>query len=365
MKSTICFLLVLASVAFFACKKKTAPEPTPEPEPSGPAYTVPTTYTFSPMTYTGQTMRMEMLDEMVTYMKTGRTPNTVLSATTLKNMFSNTGNPFTNPALNASGKKLEDKFFVLDVNLVKSYMDSIASASTNSLNIITGSVDATKKYLLNPYNGFDYTEMIEKLVMGATFYYQAMESYICAAGVGGSVDNTTSAPGEGTAMQHHWDEGFGYLGVPQAFPTSTTGVIFWGEYLNEIGTTLGNKSTVMNAFLLGRAAINNKDYPTRDAQITIINREWEKLIAASAIHELNEAKLEITDNAVRNHVLSEARGFIMALKYKTNKMVTQSQIDGWLNTLGNNNNTVIISNINLVIDDIANVYGMQSIKSIL
>ena len=356
------FLSAILIVVATSCRKKTQ-EPEPEPTPT-PGYNVPSTYTFSPMTYSGQTTRMEMLDEMVTYMKTGRTPNTTLSSVTLKNMFSNTGSPFVNSALNTSGKQLENKFFSLDVNTVKAYMDSISAASTNSINIITSTTDNTRKYLLN-VNGFDYTEMIEKITMGAVFYYQAMETYICAAGVGSTVDNTTIVAGEGTAMEHHWDEGFGYLGAPSAFPTNTTGVIFWGEYLNDVGTTLGNKSIIMNAFLKGRSAISNKDYTTRDAQITIINAEWEKLIGACAIHEFNEAKAFLTDDAIRNHVLSEARGFIMSLKYKTNKVVTQSQIDGWINTLGNNNYNVTLTSINSVIDDIANAYGLQSIKSIL
>ena len=350
-------MMLLAS----SCKKDTiVPIETPTEEP---AYTVPTTYVFTNVNYSGQTYRMEMLDEMVTYMKTGRVVNTTLSATTLKNMFSNTGNPFTNTVLNTSGKQLENKCFSLDVNTIKSYMDSIAAASTNSLNITVSTTDPSRKYLLNA-NGFDYTEIIEKTIMGAAFYYQAMESYINYARIS-TADNGTVITGQGTVMEHYWDEGFGYLGVPSDFPTNTTGIIFWGEYFNEVGTILGNKSTIMNAFIKGRAAISNKDYTTRDAQITIISTEWEKLIAASAIHELNEAKAEFADNAIRNHVLSEAHGFIMCLKYKTNKLITQPKIDDLIYHLGTNNNTVTTANINLVIDDLANIYGLQSIKSIL
>ncbi len=305
-----------------------------------------------------------MLDEMVNYMKTARIAGTVLSATSLKNMFANTASPFANSSLNTSGKNIENKFYTSDVNTVKSFMDSVAAASTSSTNIYTSSTDATRKYLLNK-NGFDYTEMIEKLTMGAVFYYQAMETYICANGVGSSVNNATVTTGEGTDMEHHWDEGFGYLGVPASFPSSTTGIIFWGEYLDEVGVILGNRATLMNAFIKGRAAISNQDYSTRDAQITFIQTEWEKLIAASAIHELNEAKANIADNALRNHVLSEARGFIMCLKYKTNKAMTQTQIDGLITTMGTSNNSITLTSINQVIDDLATAYGMQSIKSSL
>jgi len=361
MKKIVLIAGIAVLTGLASCKKDKGPEPAP---PANTGYSVPTTYTFSPMSYSGQTYRLQMLEEMVTYLKTARTSGTTLSATTLKNMFANSGSPFTNTTLNTCGKQLENKCFSLDVNMVKEYMDSIAVTSTNSANIITSTTDGTKKYVLNPYNGYDYSEMIEKTLMGAVFYYHAMETYICANGVGSTVDNTTVVTGEGTAMEHHWDEGFGYLGVPTDFPTNITGVLYWGKYLKDIGvsTKLNNQTTLMNAFIKGRAAISNKDYTTRDAQITIVTAEWEKLIAGSAIHELNEAKANFADNAIRNHVLSEARGFIMCLKYKTNKAITQAQIDAALNTLGNNNNNVTLANINQVIDDIANIYSLTSIK---
>ena len=364
MKNFIIFAFITVT-SLSACKKDTKTSPTPEPIPNGPTYTIPSTYMFQTVNYSGQTSRLGMLEEMINYMKTGRVANTTLSSTILKNMFSNTGGPFVNAALNTSGKQLENKFFVLDVPLVKTFMDSVAAASTNSLNIKVSTTDPTRKYLLNT-NGFDYTELIEKVTMGAVFYYQTMETYICNYGVGNSVDNTTIVVGEGTAMEHHWDEGFGYMGLPTDFPTNTTGLLFWGEYIDGVGGgVLANKTTLMNAFIKGRAAITNKDYTTRDAQITIIQTELERLAAACAIHELNEAKLNLADDAIRNHVISEARGFIMALKYKTNKVITLTQIDSLINTLGTNYNNITLSSINQVIDDIANIYSMQSIKASL
>lgn len=343
-----------------SCKKDEGPELASS---TGNSYAVPTTYTFSPMNYSGQSYRIEMLSEMVTYMKTAKN-GTPVSSATLRDMFANANNPFSNATLNTCGKQLENKFFSLDINILKSYLDSMAAVSNNPANVITSTTDPTKKYVLSA-SGVDYAEMVEKLMMGAVFYYHAMETYICAAGVGAGVDNTTVVTGEGTAMEHHWDEGFGYLGVPTDFPTNTSGAVYWGKYLNSVGTTMNNKSTIMNAFIKGRAAISNKDYTTRDAQINIISSEWEKLIAGCAIHELNEAKANLGDNAIRNHVISEAYAFIMSLRYKTNKVITQTQIDAALNTLGTNYNNITLASINQVIDDLANYYGLQSIKAIL
>ena len=40
----------------------------------------------------------------------------------------------------------------------------------------------------------------------------AIETYMCANGVGATVNNSSVPQGEGTDMEHHWDEGFGCVG---------------------------------------------------------------------------------------------------------------------------------------------------------
>jgi hypothetical protein len=373
MKKSNLFVLPFAACIILStsCKKDTPEEPTPTNNNTN-TYTVPSTYNFSPMTYSGQTTRISMLGEMIGYMETAETPGTVLSATKLKDMFANNASPFTDAALNTSGKQLESKCFAADVTLFKSFMDSIADASASvvpgtngTAGLAVSTADPTYKVLLSK-NGFDYTMVLEKGLMGSVFYYQSMESYLCASGVGSGVDNATVVTGEGTTMEHHWDEGFGYMGVPVDFPSNTTGVVFYGEYADELNAVLGNASTIMNAFLKGRAAITNKDYTTRDAQITIVRTEWERINAAAAIHELNEAKASIADDAKRCHYLSEGYGFVLALKYKSDKVITQTQIDTILNTyFGNNFYNITSANIDNAINTISTIYGFDSIKGSL
>jgi len=60
--------------------------------------------------------------------------------------------------------------------------------------------------------------------MGACLYYQATSVYMGASKM--DVDNETIVPGEGTAMQHHWDEAFGYFSVPKDFPLNKSGLFF-------------------------------------------------------------------------------------------------------------------------------------------
>jgi len=58
--------------------------------------------------------------------------------------------------------------------------------------------------------------------MGAVFYYNIAEVYTRPGKIGASVDNIIVTPEEGTDMEHHWDEAFGYFGAPIDFSSSVT-----------------------------------------------------------------------------------------------------------------------------------------------
>src|SRR5687768_15844999 len=96
--------LVIGGLVFTGCKKDPV-----EPTPVTPGYTVPTTYNFANVSYSGQTYRLDMMAALTTYMKTGNTPNTVLSAIQMKNMYSNSGSPFGDSTLDNCGKQVKSK----------------------------------------------------------------------------------------------------------------------------------------------------------------------------------------------------------------------------------------------------------------
>ncbi|MGB3947230.1 MAG: DUF4856 domain-containing protein [Bacteroidia bacterium] len=226
------------SLSIASCKKEETPEPT-VPTPTG--YTIPTTYNFSNVSYTGQTQRIAMLDELSTYMKTGNTMGVTVDAQTMKNMFSNTGNPFADSTLNASGKQLKNKTYSLVQALFESYFDSLALNSQSTVagtngtaGVVVSPNDATKKYLCSA-TGIEYNQLITKGLMGATFYYQAVSVYLENLT---TADNTTVVDGQGTVMEHNWDEAFGYFGVPTDFPTTVTGLKYWGSYSNQRNSVL-------------------------------------------------------------------------------------------------------------------------------
>jgi hypothetical protein len=308
-----------------------------------------------------------MLDELLGKLETG-TSGTFTSQS-VEDFYSNRNNPFANSALNSSGISLIKSTYYGDTVLFKSFLDSVAKAS-NSYSVTASNgtagtlnnADNSETYLLNA-NGFDYTAVIEKGLMGAIIYYQATTNYLSQNGIGSSIDNTTVVNGQGTTMEHNWDQAFGYFGVPTDFPNNTNGVRFFGEYTLEIDPSLKTNAAMMNAFLKGRAAISNKDTNTKDAQAAFLVAEWEKLVAASAIHELNEAKGSLGFDGPRNHVVSECYGFVLALKYNPSRKISDAQIQAILAYFPSNLYKITLTDINNIINTISSIYGFDSIKS--
>ncbi|MFD2245911.1 DUF4856 domain-containing protein [Pontibacter ruber] len=331
------------------------------------SYNVPTTYNFENVNYSGQTARISMLSELDTYIKTGNNGK-VLNAQKLKNMYANANAPFTDPALNTSGKQLKDKTVVSAQPVFEGLFDAVANASlsagTPALKGKAGILTTAdnKPYLVDA-NGVELGQVISKGMMGAVFYYQAVDVYLTADKTGAAVDNATVTEGEGTKMEHHFDEAFGYFGAPADFPTNLNNLKYWANYSNQVNAALGSNKALMDAFLKGRAAISAKDMKGKDAAIATIRTEWERLVVASAIHELNAAKTNQADQAKKSHYLSEAIGFVMGLKFKTDRKLTDAQYNEVLAKIGTNLYNTTGADISAAIDILSAAYGMDSIKS--
>lgn len=382
-------IAALSILLITSCSKDDdAPTPTTSTNGGGggnPTYQIPSTYVFldgsnqSTVNFDGQKQRLEMLSEMVVYMKTGNTVGTTLSASQLKAMYANNAYTWADaPGLGMTGstKQLKDKTAAGDIGIqamFENYMDSIAVHSSLNFSNSTETygqagvwTNGTKSYLMSG-TGFEYGQIIEKGLMCAVFMNQMTVNYL---GTLADDDNTTPLTGKTyTEMQHHWDEAFGYFTSEIDYPTNGTDR-FWGKYAQGSNETLLSTGTnIMNAFLKGRAAIDNNDYATRDAQITIIRDQIEKVCAGTAIHYLNEAKANITNPTIKNHVLSEAIAFIDGLRYGYNSIngvsITSAEIDMALGYIGNDFNSVTITNLNLAIDLIASKTGLSDVKAAL
>lgn len=368
------YVILALSLVFTSCKKEGCTDETASnfnenaKKDDGsclydePAYTVPTTYSFldgngaSTVSYTGQTERLGQLREMVVYLKTGTT--TTLSAQQLKDMFVNANGNGNGGFSFTSTKQLKDKCFGLDQTLFEAFMDSAALASASFAQTASSGQAGTlttidsKTYILSK-NGIEYTQLIEKGLMGAVFMNQALNSYFSAAKM--DVDNTVAVSGFNyTQMEHYWDEAFGYFGVDVTFPTMVP-TDFWGKYCNSVNGVLGSNAVMMNNFLKGRAAITNNVLADRDAAIVEIRTMWEKISAQQAMTYLTDAVTNFgTDQAKFLYVLSEAYAFTLCLRYaplETRKL-SNTELDAILAKFGTNFWNISLSKINEIKADL-------------
>ncbi len=298
---------------------------------------IPGAYNFENVNYDGQTQRLGMLLEIKNYVTTANTPGVALDAERLKAMYANDADKAGWQGTYEASKQLKGKTFEFHQDIFDQLMEAIALASASTVAGSPGqagvvaSADGSKQYLLNE-NGVEYAQLIEKGLMGACFYYQATAVYFGDEKM--NVDNTTVEPGEGTAMEHHWDEAFGYYGVPRTFPADTEPVFFWGVYSNRRDPMLACNQKMMDGFLKGRAAISAGRLDARDEAIAEVRANWETISGATAISYINSALDNFDDTALRAHALSEAIAFTYALQFNPERSFTVEEVNQALRLIG-------------------------------
>ncbi|MCG8868813.1 DUF4856 domain-containing protein [Tenacibaculum finnmarkense] len=321
----------------------------------------PSTYTFSrdaksTVSYSGQQTRLDMHTQLKSAL--GKASTEVVDADKLNAMFKHKekatdfadGLVFKASDLNASSKNISgataySKTYKEDV---KVFLNSIFTetaknsgkkevlASKGVAGIMNRKADGSKKILVDA-NGFEYVQVFSKSLMGAMELDQIVNEYLSSDKL--NVENEKNKEGKNyTEMEHHWDEAFGYSALSNnALAITDKAALkagdyaanyrFWGGYIysadaSEAGK--GVKDRLMNAFLKGRQAIVDKNYPARDEQATIIKKELSLVCAIRAAHYLDAgiANVNSTDDpqaqAGAFHELSEGLGFVYSLQFTNN-----------------------------------------------
>ena len=330
-RSTIPALLLLVIVS--SCKKNNN-------NPVNTNYTVPTTYSFATFNDSNSLKLLAMADQLVARINTANAqPNVAVSTQVLVGMFNNTGGYFNDSALrlNASGLSLASYFPAPEKTDMLNYFDSIGvfsqsttTASAGVAGVSPSSASPNKLYLLSP-DGLFYSQIVKKALMGMCAY-QISNGYMADS------INTTS---DTTTLAHYWDAAFGLFGVPVNFPTVTTGLRYFGSYSNQVDAGLHSNSTIMNAFLKGRAAISNNDLATMKTQASLLISTFDSLDAAAIVQEMHETNtnIEAGDAVAAYGTLSESLGFVRNLAYNTSskRIITDAQIAQLLALYDSNN----------------------------
>ena len=154
----ILFAFSLALITLSSCNDE---EPT-----TTSSYTVPAIYAFQNVDYSGQTQRLNHLEEMMTYVEDGIESKTPLNAQTLKYMFENKDQNGGGMFSFSSSKMLSDKCFAPHISKIEDYfnrIESISDSQTIASNGVAGySETVSGSVRLYDENGMELSEFIEK-----------------------------------------------------------------------------------------------------------------------------------------------------------------------------------------------------------
>jgi hypothetical protein len=387
------FYLTISSLFFMSCDKDD--DPIVDPEPT----VAPATYTFlrdgvTTVYYSGQSTRIAMGQEFISALKDESKTEAQLDA-----MFDHQEGDadFSDANLNASSKNIRSKTAAsadlfssntTDATAIKNQFDSWISeqvsdvfpywsddASAGSAGKIQEAGGGSTRYVNG--KGLELNQAINKGLIGGLMADQMLNNYLGTAVLDAgtnTVDNDEKTLSDGknyTTMEHKWDEGFGYLYGADNQENPTLGAdSFLNKYLARVEGDpdfQGIAATIYDAFKLGRAAIVNNDYLTRDDQVDIIRENISKVIAIRAIYYLQQGKVNLgTDWASSFHDLSEGFGFVYSLQF-TRKPGTNaayfstSEVNGFISTLTSGNGfwDITAAQLDTMSNSIADRFGIS------
>ena len=229
------------------------------------------------------------------------------------------------------------------------------SVSTNFLQNasagVAGTYVTTSRTVRVNDKGMELNQVFAKSLIGALVMDQVAYGYLSEVKIGDGVDNDASALGAGqyTIMEHHFDEGLGYVyGQESDITTAATpqgnGILF-NKYLKKVDADNGEEPglgmEIYDAFKLGRAAIVAGNSSVRDAQAEIVKTKMSRVILHKAAYYLRDsaAALDATevDYSDYFHSLSEGYGFILSLQFTYDadgmNYFSHSEVEAMLSTL--------------------------------
>jgi len=227
--------------------------------------------------------------------------------------------------------------------------------------------------------GQDLQQLLEKFLRGSIAFSQGADDYLDddTPGKGLLADHTVAEEGKNyTALEHAWDEGFGYFGAARDYAQWTDDEIAdvgtfdadgdghidlktevtWGHAVNAAKRDRGSADTAPNdftadaweGFARGRQLLANTDGALTDDQMTELQmwrdqavESWEKAIASTAVHYINDvlqdmSAMDTDDYDFAGHAKhwSELKGFALSLQFNPRSPVTDGDFAALHDLLG-------------------------------
>lgn len=366
MKKTI-YTLVLSSIILASCSS--------DDDAGTINVEAPSTYVFerngaTTVDFNGQTTRIQMAEQILSALK-----NETRTEAQIDAMYNHEAgaNDFDNDDLNSSGKNARSKtaasrdyftgntpesieikedfdgYIADQVNNVFPRWGELASAG------VAGQIaDGNSTRYVNG-KGLELNQAFNKGLIGALMTDQAINNYLSTDLLDEGTNRTNNDNGvlvEGknyTKMEHFWDEAYGYLYGTSMTPASpntdnlASADSFLSKYISRVNDDSDFNTTaadIWNAFKLGRAAIEVKNYDVRNEQANIIKQKLSEVIAIRAVYYLQQGKNNLNPNDMGPsfHDLSEGYGFIYSLRFTQNpstgtSFFTKAEVDGFINDL--------------------------------
>lgn len=332
LKTAIFLALVIGSIT--SCKKNDDAKPNLRASINYSTLTATTVYASafndasaqSTVDFTDGNNRHKMFQAINAYAGTAAT--TTIDANVLKNMLSNTGNPFTGTyaPLNAAGIQVRNiiassksaaEADAVRVKLEAEFTTLATISQSNSVIAEKGKAGKLGTRLVDS-KGMETAQIIQKSMIGS-LQLDYIANILLTKGL--EADNYIVVSGKKyTQLEHNWDEAYALLTLNPIYLAGSTDAakgtteFALGSYVWEYNKA--NYAKIYPAFLKGRAAIVNNDRTELKVQATFIKTQLERSIAASAIGYL-EKWGNRTNDADRAHDIGEGVGFIYSLRFAT------------------------------------------------
>jgi hypothetical protein len=244
--------------------------------------------------------------------------------------------------------------------LIRSWIATIAQQSQDAAKTGSPTVYTTD-------NNLDLSELIRQVALGAVVYHQATSKYLSIVLDQENREAANSGASPYTNREHYWDRAFGYFGAarhyasfsdsslaelsgsPYSDADSDNQIAFTSEYNFTFARLAGIRDataeevdftgTLFQNFLEGRTNISNQASDIQIEQnINEIARTWDRVVAASIIHNINELQREILADPLPryqfNRHWSAMRGLTIVLQYNPFRRISNNEIRELANLMG-------------------------------